>query len=327
MFEDDPAEDPGLEPLEASEPVPVADVPAATMPAPADEAVAEAFQQRARLAEDRLAEVLAAYREFKRETEASRERLSRQLERKFEHRHDTLLLKFIDILDNFDRALEAAQTAGQALVEGLILVRTQLLSMLQDEGLERIPVLGLPFDPRVSEAVGAEPVDDPDQHHVVMREMLRGYRLNGRIARPSQVMIGEYTAAAEAAAPAHDPLLAATAEPHAAPAPAPDPPAASEPAAEPEPPADDDRPVIGEGDLGLSLDDIIARVEAQDATEPVPQPEPEAEPDVATVLYDDLTEISESSLEPVAEEPEVLEGDDVNEAIGGVDPSDWTKDD
>jgi len=316
LFEDDPAEDPGLEPVEASEPVPVADVPAATMPAPTDEAVVEAYQQRARLAEDRLAEVLAAYREFKRETEASRERLSRQLERKFEHRHDTLLLKFIDILDNFDRALEASQAAGQALIEGLILVRTQLLSMLQDEGLERIPVLGLPFDPHVSEAVGAVPVDDPDHHHVVMREMLRGYRLNGRIARPSQVMIGEYTdTSAQAAAPADDPLLAATADAHGSPAPAP---AAAE--AEPELPADDRR-VIGEGDLGLSLDDIIARVEAQDATEPEP------EPDVAAVLYDDLTEISESSLEPVIEEPEVLEGDDVNEEVGGVDPSDWTKDD
>ena len=150
MFEDDPAEDPGLEPLEASEPAPVADVPAATMPAPSEEAAVEAYQQRARLAEDRLAEVLSAYREFRRETEASRERISRQLQRKFEQRHDSLLLKFIDILDNFDRALEAAQTAGDSLIEGLILVRTQLLQMLQDEGLERIPVLGLPFDPHVA---------------------------------------------------------------------------------------------------------------------------------------------------------------------------------
>jgi molecular chaperone GrpE len=323
LFEDDPAEDPGLEPLGASEPVPVADVPAATMPAPTDEAVAEAYQQRARLAEDRLAEVLAAYREFKRETESSRERLSRQLERKFEHRHDSLLLKFIDILDNFDRALEASQAAGQALIEGLILVRTQLLSMLQDEGLERIPVLGLPFDPHLSEAVGAVPVDDPDQHHVVMREMLRGYRLNGRIARPSQVMIGEYAAPVVAAAPAapeHDPLLAVT---EAAAAAVPDLTAVLDPPPLPEAgdelPPDDDRPVIGEGDLGLSLDDIIARVEAQDTADT-----PEAS-DVPTILYDDLTEISDSTLEPA--ETVVLEGDDVTEEIGGVDPSDWTKED
>ena len=70
--------------------------------------------------------------------------------------------------------------------------RTQLLQMLQDEGLERIPVVGLPFDPHVSEAVTTVPVDDPDQHHVVMQEMLRGYRIKGRIARASRVVIGEY---------------------------------------------------------------------------------------------------------------------------------------
>ena len=43
----------------------------------------------------------------------------------------------------------------------MILVRTQLLQTLQDEGLERIPVLGLPFDPHVSEAVGTEPSPTP----------------------------------------------------------------------------------------------------------------------------------------------------------------------
>lgn len=302
MSEDDPAEDPGLKPEEASEPAPVADVPAATMPGPGDDSVVEAYQQRARLAEDRLAEVLTAYREYRRETEASRERLGRHVQRKFEQRHDALLLKFIDILDNFDRALEAAQTAGDSLIEGLILVRTQLLQMLQDEGLERIPVLGLPFDPHLSEAVGAVPVDDSDQHHVVMREMLRGYRLNGRIARPSQVMIGEYAdVVGGALTQPDDPLLAVT-EAAAATAVA----AAAAPAA-PAAPAPD-APTISEPDLGLSLDEIIARVEARDAVD-----EPVVDPDVPVILYDDLSEIAESPVE--ATDLEELAGDD----------EDWTE--
>ena len=74
----------------------------------------------------------------------------------------------------------------------MILVRTHLLQTLQDEGLERIPVLGLPFDPNYSESVGTEPVSDPDQHHLVVKELLRGYRINGRVARPSRVVIGEH---------------------------------------------------------------------------------------------------------------------------------------
>jgi molecular chaperone GrpE len=162
-------------------------------PAPEGEA-AQAYHQRARLAEDRLAEVLAAYRTIKTDNEGFRERTTRNLQRRFTQRHETLLLKFIDILDNLDRALEAAQQsyAGEPLLEGMILVRTQLLQRLKEEGLERIPVLGLPFDPEVSESVATQPVSDPDHHHLVVKDVMRGYRVNGRVVRPSRVVIGEY---------------------------------------------------------------------------------------------------------------------------------------
>jgi len=155
---------------------------------------ADAQARRARLAEDRLAEVLAAYRALKQETEAYRERMSRGIERRFEERRDQLLVKFIEILDNFDRALDAAEKSGAhtSLIEGLILVRTQLVQTLKDQGLERIPVLGLPFDPEASEVVQMETVDDPDQDQVVIRELQRGYRLGGRVARASRVIVAQY---------------------------------------------------------------------------------------------------------------------------------------
>jgi molecular chaperone GrpE len=170
-----------------------ADVEAALEPPPEAD-VAGHLERRARLAEDRLAEVLAAYRQVKTENEGFRERVSRDVERRFDERRERLLLRFIDILDNLDRALEAAEQtfAGNPLIEGLILVRTQLLQTLQQEGLERIPVLGLPFNPAFSEAVGTQPVTEPEHDHVVVRELLRGYRLNGRVARASRVFVGQY---------------------------------------------------------------------------------------------------------------------------------------
>jgi molecular chaperone GrpE len=172
----------------------------------ADADASEQLRQRARLAEDRLAEVLAAYRQVKSENEGFRERVSRNLERRFDQRREKLLLKFIDILDNLDRALEAAEKsyAGDPLIEGLILVRTQLLQTLKEEGLERIPALGLPYDPNFSEAVGTQPVDDPDQHHLVVKELLRGYRLHGRVARASRVVVGEYGEATPVETPPDD---------------------------------------------------------------------------------------------------------------------------
>jgi molecular chaperone GrpE len=203
--------------------------------APASDPVA----QRARLAEDRLNEVMEAYRQLKTENETYRERTSRNIERRFESRHERLLLRFIDIMDNLDRALEAAQVtfASPPLVEGLILVRTQLLQTLKDEGLERIPVLGLPFDPHVSEAVATEPVGEAEHHNVVVKELQRGWRLKDRIARPSRVVLGEYREGAAAGEGA----------PREAPA---------------KPP--------GEGEP--SLEDIIARTEAEDLAANPPSP-------------------------------------------------------
>ncbi len=169
----------------------------------------DAFQQRARLAEDRLAEVLGAYRKLKGDNEGYRDRTTRNIERRYDQRRERLLLRFIEILDNLDRALEAAERtyAGNPLIEGLILVRTQLLQILKEEGLERVPVVGLPYDPAHSEAVETQAVDDPEQHHVVLRDLQRGYRLSGRVVRACKVLVGEYKgeggdAAQEAAATA-----------------------------------------------------------------------------------------------------------------------------
>ena len=186
----------------AAETSPAAPAPAGVAPLP-EAGSAEHFERRARLAEDRLTEVLGAYRQVKTENEGFRDRVSRDVERQFNMRHEKLLLKFIDILDNLDRALEAAEQtyAGNPLVDGLILVRTQLLQTLQQEGLERIPVLGLPFDPAVSEAVFTQPVDDPEHDHVVVRETLRGYRLHGRVARASRVVVGMHRHGATAPTP------------------------------------------------------------------------------------------------------------------------------
>jgi len=199
VLSDDPVDRPdgtGDEPEESSDAAGAAGSEGveSALELPPEVAPAEHLERRARLAEDRLTEVLAAYRKVRTENEGFRERVTRDVERTFDRRRERLLLKFIDILDNLDRALEAAEQtyAGTPLIEGLILVRTQLLQTLQQEGLERIPVLGLPFDPAVSEAVGTQPVSEPEHDGVVVKELYRGYRLNGRVARASQVFVGQY---------------------------------------------------------------------------------------------------------------------------------------
>jgi molecular chaperone GrpE (heat shock protein) len=229
---------------------------------PPPESPSADVERRARLAEDRLSEVLDAYRKLKTENETFRDRTARNVERKFDQRHERLLLKFIDIMDNLDRALEAAQVnfASPPLVEGLILVRTQLLQTLKDEGLERIPVLGLAFDPHVSEAVATEPVEEAEHHNVVVKELQRGWRLKDRIARPARVVLGDYRDGAVVPKPAADEELELVEE------------APSRPAREAEP----------------SLEDIIAHAQADEPAESaLREPAPASADSLLDGLLDD----------------------------------------
>ena len=292
MSEDDPVDGPdALEPSDPEAPAAaeVLEAPLqASLEPPPEAGAAEEFLQRARLAEDRLAEVLKAYRQVRTDNDGFRDRITRNIERRFDHRRERLLLKFIDILDNLDRALEAAEqsAAGNPLIEGLILVRTTLLQTLQEEGLERIPVLGMPYDPNFSEAVATEPVDDPEQHHVVMKDMLRGYRLNGKVARASRVVVGEY--GAKPSTPAEpEPLIGADEVPP------------GELGLEAEP-ATADEP---------SLEDLIARVQEKPGREEGGGREarrPEGEADLPELEPDLLDPVSDETLQ----EPALLSEDD-----------------
>ncbi len=154
----------------------------------------EGYRQRAELAESRLGEALEGIRALRAETQTLRERQVRNAELQFSQEREVLLLRFIEVLDNLDRALEAAQGTGvdERLAEGLILVRNQLVSVLQSEGLERVPVIGKVFDPEIAEAVQMEGVDDPERHHYVLREIVRGYKLDGHMVRHARVVVGEY---------------------------------------------------------------------------------------------------------------------------------------
>ncbi len=213
----DPGDEPDVPAGSAALDVPPVTTPEPTPVPPEGEAVPfpspslEQWQGRALVAERRFGEAVAAYRKLRQENEGFRERIGRDVQQQAERRGERLVLRFIEVLDNLDRALQAAEQSylGNPLVDGLILVRNQLLQILQKEGLERMPVLGLPFDPSVSEAVGTQAVSDPDHDHVVVRELLRGYRLRGRIARASRVIVGVYSEDAVAQPAASDQLVGA----------------------------------------------------------------------------------------------------------------------
>jgi molecular chaperone GrpE len=101
-----------------------------------------------------------------------------------------LVLDLLPVIDNFERALEAARTDAdpQAFRDGVQLVHDQLIGALARHGIERIDAEGEPFDPEHHEAVSHVPVQDVPPNHVA--EVLQtGYRLGERTIRPSRVVV------------------------------------------------------------------------------------------------------------------------------------------
>jgi molecular chaperone GrpE len=124
-----------------------------------------------------------------REIDAVRERLQRDVERRVVQGHARLLREMLEVVDNLDRALAAAAGAP-GVARGIELVRQQMLSILKDEGVEPLEVLGLPYDPNVAEAVLIEPVDG-DRDNLVLEELQRGYLLRESVLRPARVKVGK----------------------------------------------------------------------------------------------------------------------------------------
>lgn len=101
----------------------------------------------------------------------------------------SLAADLLNVLDNFERATEAARASGaEAIVSGLDMVHKQFVDALAKHGIEPIVALGQPFDPNQHEALLQQP--DPDQPDgTVVAELGRGYRIRDRVLRPSKVAV------------------------------------------------------------------------------------------------------------------------------------------
>lgn len=144
---------------------------------------------------ERLHDIQSAYQVTTQDIGAAMERQKRLAARELRSERETIYSRYIEILDNFDRAFDTAEAraASHSLMEGFILVRNQVVQVLRDGGFDRVRTLGLPYDPNTSEAIQMEEVEDPAQDGLVIRELVRGYRLDAHIVRAARVVVGRYT--------------------------------------------------------------------------------------------------------------------------------------
>src|ERR671937_299044 len=116
-----------------------------------------------------------------------RKRVARDQESLVTRAHERLVKELLPVLDDLERALQAAAEHEEAkLEEGVRLVHRELREALAKEGLVEIETNGH-FDPHVHEALLSQPSEAEEGS--VLEVVQKGYRLGDRVVRPARVVV------------------------------------------------------------------------------------------------------------------------------------------
>ena len=121
-----------------------------------------------------------------------RKQMEKQIASKIESSRAELLMKFLNIRDDYSRALEIAKQSKSetVVIEGLEAILKNLDSVLKSEGVMEIETIGTPFDPNIHDAISFSYQDNVSEN-AVTGEIRKGYMLNNKVLRPSLVEISK----------------------------------------------------------------------------------------------------------------------------------------
>ena len=166
-----------------------ADAVSAPLPPLTPEQIEELKARAAKADEnwERLLRTTADFDNFKKR--AAREKIEAA-----QYANFSLLQKVLPVLDNFEMALAAAQSAKDdklaSLQSGVLMIQQQLKSALTETGLEEIDAAGKLFDPNFHEAVSEQESADIAEGHV-LQQLRKGYKFKDRLLRPATVIVAK----------------------------------------------------------------------------------------------------------------------------------------
>jgi molecular chaperone GrpE len=132
---------------------------------------------------------LASWQRTQADLENFRRRVQQERGESLDLANSTLVSKLLSAMDDLELAFSrpSGEMRKTAWVEGARISFSKLKGALESEGLRPIEAVGQEFDPRLHEAVMKRPGTDG----MVLEEVQKGYVLNGRLLRPSLVVVGE----------------------------------------------------------------------------------------------------------------------------------------
>ena len=128
------------------------------------------------------------------EKENSQKRFEREKENLIKYGNEKVLSGLLSVLDNLGLTLNAISNDEDEKVKnifvGIEMVSQQFAETLKNNGLEEIKSVDEPFDPNFHEAL-MQREEEGKEGGLVLEEVQKGYRLNGRVIRAAKVIISK----------------------------------------------------------------------------------------------------------------------------------------
>ena len=162
-------------------------------------------QQRQKTEEyvDHLQRLQADFQNYRRRTmQEKSEAVSRGKE--------DVLRALVPVLTNFRLALQHADQDANAVRQGVQMIWQQFEGFLRDQGVEPIPTIGQVFDPAYHEVLSAVPATAETPANTIVTEVKAGYRIDGRLLAPAQVIVAQAEEATRQGTPSAAPSLEAS---------------------------------------------------------------------------------------------------------------------
>jgi len=119
-------------------------------------------------------------------------RIPKQIADTICYEREKIIKTLLPILDNFEHSLQNASSteSTETILKGVQIIYDQMIELLKSHGTEQIKAQGEKFDPALHQALMQK--TEPDQEeNIVLEELQKGYKLNGRVIRPTRVSVNK----------------------------------------------------------------------------------------------------------------------------------------
>ena len=146
-----------------------------------------------RVIDEKLAEMQDKYLRLSAEFDNYRKRTLREKIELSKYAGENLLLSFLPIMDDFERALKHMDSTTDciALKDGIDIMYVKFSDFLKQNGIKEIESLNTNFNVDLHEAVAKVPVQEEDKKGKVVDVVLKGYYLQDKVLRFAKVIVGE----------------------------------------------------------------------------------------------------------------------------------------